>query len=106
MQTENGNGRAEFEKHWHLDKRVPISLILAILLQTAAFVWMIAQLDEKLETTVKRTDAIEMQIENRRDKTETNTTAIAVINTNLTNMSATLDRIDRRLERQELAPQE
>lgn len=95
------NGRAEFEKHWHLDKRVPISLILTILLQTAAFVWVIAQLDEKLDDTVRRVDDVETAMSDRRTVVEQNSTNIAVINANLENMNRTLERIESKLDQHE-----
>lgn len=43
---------------WHLDKKVPISLILTILMQTAAFVWWGATTQEKVAVLKERLDAI------------------------------------------------
>lgn len=34
---------------WHLDKRVPIAMILSIAMQTGAFVWFAARLDQRVE---------------------------------------------------------
>lgn len=44
---------------WHLDKRVPISLIGALLLQTAGFVWWVSQTSARLD-----------QVENWQDKND------------------------------------
>lgn len=38
-----------YEREWHLDKKVPIAMILTIALQTGAFVWFAARLDHRVE---------------------------------------------------------
>jgi hypothetical protein len=39
----------EYESNWHLDKKVPIAMILAIAMQTGGFVWFSARLDQRVE---------------------------------------------------------
>lgn len=39
----------KYEREWHLDKKVPIAMILTIALQTGAFVWFAARLDHRVE---------------------------------------------------------
>ena len=36
------------EESWHLDKKVPISLIVLILVQTSAFIWWAATMDTRV----------------------------------------------------------
>lgn len=36
---------------WHLDKRIPIAFLLAIMAQTGAMFWYFGQLDERVTTT-------------------------------------------------------
>jgi cytochrome oxidase assembly protein ShyY1 len=38
-----------YEREWHLDKKVPIALILTILIQTVAAFWFVARLDHRVE---------------------------------------------------------
>lgn len=38
----------EDQKHWHLDKRVPIALIVAIAFQTAAFIWWASDVNARV----------------------------------------------------------
>lgn len=38
-----------YEASWHLDKKVPIAMILTIAMQTGAFVWFAARLDQRVE---------------------------------------------------------
>ena len=51
---------------WHLDKRVPIALIFALILQTGGAVWWISgivhRLDASIETDVKQ-DAKDVALE-------------------------------------------
>lgn len=37
------------DNNWHLDKKVPIAMIVAILGQAVFFVWMVAKFDSRLE---------------------------------------------------------
>jgi hypothetical protein len=46
-------------EHWHLDKRVPLSLLAAIMLQTAGFGWWAARVENKADnnqTEISRVD--------------------------------------------------
>jgi hypothetical protein len=38
------------DKHWHLDKRIPLALMLTIGFQTGIFIWWAAQLSERVNT--------------------------------------------------------
>ncbi len=44
----NGGSRREVDNGWHLDKKVPISLILAIMVQTGMAVWWLAALESRV----------------------------------------------------------
>lgn len=87
--------------HWHLDKRVPISLIAAILLQTAAFGWMLATINSKVDSTAQRTAILEARAQERFVVINQNVTSIAVINESLRNVEATLDRIETAVSKDE-----
>ena len=39
----------KYEGSWHLDRKVPIAMILTIVMQTGAFVWFAARLDQRVE---------------------------------------------------------
>ena len=41
--------RQDDDQHWSLDKRVPLALIIAILMQTAAALWWAASLNARVE---------------------------------------------------------
>jgi hypothetical protein len=86
---------------WHLDRRVPLALILTILLQTGAAVWFAASLQA-------RVDVLERDIEREHVLNARQETAIRSIENGAARLDAKLDgilalltRMDRTLERME-----
>ena len=41
------------DNQWHLSKSVPVTFILAILMQTVALVWFVASLDSEIESNTR-----------------------------------------------------
>jgi hypothetical protein len=75
---------------WHLDRRVPVAIILALLLQTVTVVWWGAQMDARVAT-------LELHDLSNGPTSE----RLARVEENLKAQGETLVRIDRRLERME-----
>jgi hypothetical protein len=48
----------EPESRWRLDRHIPVSLIVTILVQTGAFVWWGASTDQKVAVLKERLDFI------------------------------------------------
>ena len=44
-------------KHWHLDKRVPLALIVTIVVQTAGLVWWASSLSERVNSLERTREA-------------------------------------------------
>ena len=88
-------------KHWHLDKRVPITLILAIILQTATVIWFVAGLDKDVENLDKRTTSLEAANVSLNASISTNTTAVAVFNANMETVRRDLGEIKNAIDRVE-----
>lgn len=65
----------ENDAAWHLDKKVPIAMILAILMQTAGIVWWGATASERLNALERRADAVAPQAE-RLARVETKLEAV------------------------------
>lgn len=51
------DGDRAYEAEWHLDKKVPIALILAVLTQSAGFVWAAAKFDARLDSVERQLQA-------------------------------------------------
>lgn len=63
MTDKNQNPQTEYEKHWHLDRRVPISLLLAIILQTIGFTWYVAGIDYQVKANKEALVRAESEIQ-------------------------------------------
>lgn len=84
--------------HWHLDKRVPISLIAAIMLQTGVFVWILSEMHQTVEENQRRIIALEAAAQARAELVVSNSTSIAVVNETLRNVESALGRIEKKID--------
>lgn len=73
---------------WHLDKRVPIALILALLVQTGGVVAWFATLDNRITT-----------VEAWQEKNDATRDRLTAIETQLSGMKDSLARIERKLDK-------
>ena len=76
----------DLNQHWHLDKRIPLALIMTILLQTAGGVWWAATLTERV-TIMERTMAYNAPQSDRLTRVEVK---IDTINDSLVEIKASL----------------
>ncbi len=81
------------ENRWHLDKKVPISLMLVLLMQGVAGVWAVA--DIKKDVELLKAAMIEQRY---RDERQDKTTAEAVmqVRSDIKELSQKLDRLIER----------
>lgn len=59
---------AQDEKYWHLDKKVPLAIIISIVIQTAGLVWFVAKLDSRITLVEGRTEAFWRERDSNRDR--------------------------------------
>lgn len=74
---------------WHLDKRVPIALIVTLLLQGAGFVWWSATLSARVEN-IERTVAASADQGSRLVRVETQ---LGYIQKSVDGLDAKLDKL-------------
>ena len=79
---------------WHLDKRVPIALIMTVLLQTLLVVWFLAAMRFDLTNTMDRLQRLESDTRADRVSIEQNRLTAAVTNASLSDIKASLTRIE------------
>lgn len=53
----------DYEREWHLDKKVPVALIVTLSLQTAAIVWWAASISARVDVLEQRSLAAAPQAE-------------------------------------------
>jgi hypothetical protein len=75
------------DRHWHLDRRVPLAMITAIMMQTGVFIWWAAQLSERVNT-----------LERGAITTAPNSERITRMEVRLEGIGQTVQRIERLIE--------
>jgi len=84
----------EEQKHWSVDKRVPIALIFTIVIQSAGIIWWASELSSRVTS-----------LEEYRTTTVTFDSRIVRLETNAENIRQTLqlisDKLDRLIERRQ-----
>ena len=83
---------------WHLDKRVPIALIISLIIHTSVGVWFIAQMSSSVDELRKDTARHEASIDLIRMSASARDVQLAKIEANTEATKATLDRLSRQVD--------
>lgn len=78
---------------WHLDKRVPITLIVAILVQSAGFVWFISKMDSRI-VALETANNVQKERDDRQDRASMD--AASMIRSDLRDLGQKIDRLIER----------
>lgn len=78
------------ENEWHLDKKVPLSLIFAMLVQAAMVVWAIADIKKDVEV-LKAAMAQQVDRDNRQDRATYE--AVALVREDIKEVKALLQKL-------------
>ena len=76
------------DNKWHLDKKVPVAMIIAIIFQTGIFVWWMASLAERVNS-----------LERTRDASAPQGDRITRVEVRLENVQAGIEEIKRLIRR-------
>jgi hypothetical protein len=71
------------EESWHLSKSVPISFILAIVMQTIALVWYVSNLDSNVETNTREIARHEVRLMQLEETTQEQAILLGRIDENI-----------------------
>lgn len=74
---------------WHLDRRVPLAMILAIIMQTGTFIWWASSLTERVNT-----------LERERVATAPQGDRLTRVEVKVEGVQTSLDRIERLIRRE------
>lgn len=83
------------EEAWHLDKKVPIALIVVLIAQFLGGLWFMARLDSRVEEQAARIAKTEAQINTIDREARDFGTRIARIEEKTSSMLTILQRIER-----------
>ncbi len=85
-----GNTDPNQKNEWHLDKKVPLSLIFAMLVQAAMVVWAIADIKKDVEV-LKAAMAQQVDRDNRQDRATYE--AVALVREDIREVKALLQKL-------------
>lgn len=91
----------DYTEHWHLDKRVPISLIMTLVIQTVAVIWFFSTLSHRVDANALAIKAVTLSATRQDQRVRTNTNAISSISATLRNIERTTERIEKKLDDKE-----
>lgn len=74
---------------WHLDRRVPLAMILAIIMQTGTFIWWASSLSERVNT-----------LERERIAAAPQGDRLTRVEVKVEGVQSSLDRIERLIRRE------
>lgn len=83
---------------WHLDKRVPLSIILTILLQLAVFIWFASQVTSQVETNKAAIEALAGEVKSVKNDAVTQAIQLGRIEAILENTNSSINRVERLLD--------
>ncbi|MCU0920755.1 MAG: hypothetical protein MUF16_10520 [Burkholderiaceae bacterium] len=78
------------EGQWHLDRRVPISIILAMLAQFAGGLWFVARLDARI-IALETAQVAQAERDNRQDANHND--SLSLLRSDMRDIMARLDRL-------------
>lgn len=85
-------------EQWHLDKRVPIALILAIFVQSAGAVWWASGMNERMDQVERRLGGFAERSQKADEAIADQARDIAVLVEQIEGTNRTLDRLHAQME--------
>lgn len=79
------------DRNWHLDKRVNVSIIVALAAHLGASVWWASTMSEKMTQVERRVEALAHSRETTDDRVNSQSREIAVL---AQRMDSTIDSVD------------
>jgi hypothetical protein len=86
------------DEPWHLDKRVPVALIVTVLSQFALTIWLIAAMSSDIESLKASDTRQDMQIEAMRDAAQQMAVQLGRIEEISLNTQKAVEGLARQLE--------
>lgn len=86
------------DRRWHLDRRVPIALIVTLLIQAAAALWWARGAEDRIFKLEAETAGLVQSLATATDRLTELRERVIRIEGLTENVSRSLDKIDRKLE--------
>lgn len=82
------------EQQWHLDKRVPVAIIFAILMQSLGGVWWAASINERTAQIERRLGAFAERSQQADREMAITQQTVAVLSAQLENQIRSIERLE------------
>lgn len=82
--------RDEEDSRWHLDKKVPISIIVAMFVQFGGGIWFLSRLESRV-VALEADRSMQHDIDERQDRARSE--ALAIIRSDVKDVGIKLDRL-------------
>lgn len=99
MMTRSRNEEADGKRHWSLDRRIPLALIVVLVMQSAAIIYWAAGIEARVEQSEDAIDRFRPRVEALERGQGITNTAIARVEERLEAQTRQLDRIEQLVER-------
>jgi CII-binding regulator of phage lambda lysogenization HflD len=83
------------KEDWHLSKSVPISFILAIIMQTIALVWYVSSLDSNVEANTREIARHELRLMELEKLTQSQAVMLGRIDENINSIRKSVEAMMR-----------
>ena len=91
--------KQEAAEGWHLDKRVPLTIILTILIQTSAIIWWASGISSAQGTTESKTREMAADISEEQSAIAKHAERLSTTEEGQRAIKDSLNRIDSKLDR-------
>ena len=84
--------------HWHLDRRVPVSIILVMVVQLVGGLWFMFELRSDVNTNARDIARIERSVDVITTSAQTQAVQLGRIETEITGLRSDIERLLKLLE--------
>ena len=88
-----------YDHKWHLDRRVPLALIVTIMIQTFGAIWWAASVSSRIDVAENKIQSIEKMYQLTTGQVASNKDLSSRIDERLNAVQRSLDQIERKLDR-------
>ena len=81
------------DDQWHLDRRVPIALIIALVIQSAGGVWWASAMNERMAQVERRLEGFASRTVETERQVDAQGREIGVLTTEIKNLTRQLERL-------------
>lgn len=91
------NNNQSYENSWHLDKKIPISLFVALFIQAGTFIWFASNFVSQVDNNTEILKSLQDENTRQWNRIESNDRLIAELNGELGKIQGSLNGIEKQV---------